>query len=38
MLNSEFNDFCKTEEQKQLDFYPENLRKSIDDINEWIYP
>lgn len=32
MLNSEFNDFCKTEEQKQLDFYPENLRKSIDDI------
>uniref|UniRef100_K1QDX5 Uncharacterized protein yqjG n=1 Tax=Magallana gigas TaxID=29159 RepID=K1QDX5_MAGGI len=38
MLNSEFNDFCKTEEQKQLDIYPENLRKSIDDINEWIYP
>lgn len=32
MLNTEFNDFCKTEEQKQLDFYPENLRKSIDDI------
>lgn len=38
MLNSEFNAFCKTEEGKQLDLYPEKLRKEIDEINEWIYP
>ncbi|XP_077979528.1 glutathionyl-hydroquinone reductase YqjG-like [Glandiceps talaboti] len=38
MLNSEFNEFCKTEEQKKLDLYPENLRKKIDGLNDWIYP
>jgi putative glutathione S-transferase len=38
MLNSEFNDFCKTEEQRKLDLYPENLRKQIDELNSWIYP
>jgi putative glutathione S-transferase len=38
MLNSEFNVFCKTPEQKQLDLYPEDRRKEIDEVNEWIYP
>ena len=38
MLNSEFNEVSKTQAQKQLDLYPENLRKDIDDLNEWIYP
>ncbi|KAL4233490.1 hypothetical protein ACF0H5_008171 [Mactra antiquata] len=38
MLNTEFNDFCKTDEQRKLDFYPDNLRNQIDKLNEWIYP
>ena len=36
MFNSEFNEFCKTDEQRALDFYPEHLRKQIDELNEWI--
>ncbi|XP_069139213.1 glutathionyl-hydroquinone reductase YqjG-like [Argopecten irradians] len=38
MLNTEFNAFCTTVEQRKLDLYPENLRKEIDALNEWIYP
>jgi putative glutathione S-transferase len=38
MLNREFNAFCKTEQQRVLDFYPENLRTEIDEVNDWIYP
>ncbi|KAL8566962.1 hypothetical protein ACOMHN_059762 [Nucella lapillus] len=37
MLNSEFNAFGKTEEQRKLDLYPENLRDKIDAVNEWVY-
>lgn len=37
MLNSEFNEFCGTDEQKLVDLYPENLREEIDQLNEWIY-
>jgi putative glutathione S-transferase len=37
MLNSEFNDFCETEEAKALDFYPEDLREVIDSVNPWVY-
>ena len=37
MLNTEFNDFCPTEEQKALDLYPEPLRAKINELNEWIY-
>ena len=37
MLNSEFNEFCATEEQKSLDLYPASLREEIDQLNEWIY-
>ena len=36
MLNAEFNHLCPTEVQKTLDFYPEGLRKDIDEINDWV--
>ena len=36
-FNSEFNEFCKTDEQRALNLYPEHLRKQIDELNEWIY-
>ena len=36
MFNDQFNDFCPTNEQRILDFYPEGLRNEIDDFNEWI--
>ncbi|XP_053397536.1 glutathionyl-hydroquinone reductase YqjG-like [Mercenaria mercenaria] len=38
MLNSEFNSFCQTDEQRNLDFYPESLRDKIEELNTWIYP
>ena len=38
MLNSEFNELCKTEDQKKLDLYPEHLRAEIDELNNWIFP
>ena len=38
MLNTEFNAFCKTEDQAKMDFYPNNLRAEIDELNGWIYP
>lgn len=34
MLNTEFNQLGASE----LDFYPENLRREIDELNEFIYP
>ena len=37
MLNSEFNQFCPTEEQRALDLYPESLWADIDQVNQWIY-
>mgnify|MGYP000037092685 CR=1 FL=1 len=38
MLNTEFNAFCKTEEQKKLHLYPDHLKHEIDELNEWICP
>lgn len=38
MFNSEFNEFCPTEEQKKLDLYPEHLREQIEEINSWVVP
>lgn len=35
MLNSEFNNFSTN---PSLDLYPEDLRDSIEKVNEWIYP
>ena len=37
MFNSEFNEFCSTPEHQKVDLYPEQLRKEIDEVNEWIY-
>ena len=36
MLNSEFNEFCATPEQRALDLYPADLKEKIDSVNEWI--
>ncbi|KAK1226730.1 S-glutathionyl-(chloro)hydroquinone reductase [Marasmius sp. AFHP31] len=36
MFNSAFNDLIDTEKAK-VDFYPEHLRKEIDELNEWVY-
>ena len=33
-----FDEFCATEEQRQIDLYPQKLRKDIDDMNDFIYP
>ncbi|XP_028405035.1 uncharacterized protein LOC114527545 [Dendronephthya gigantea] len=38
MLTREFNEFCPTLEQKELDLYPVELRKDIDEMNDWVYP
>lgn len=38
MLNSEFNEFCATDDQRALDFYPEAKRDAIDKINADVYP
>ena len=35
MMNSEFNEFCETPEQKKLDLYPEPLRKQIEEVEAW---
>jgi len=36
MFNSAFNQFLP-EEKAKLDFYPEHLRKEIDELNAWVY-
>ena len=38
MLTKEFDEFCPTLEQKELDLYPKELRKDIDEMNDWVYP
>ena len=38
MLSSEFNSFCETDAQRELDFYPERLRAQIDEWNDFVYP
>jgi len=37
MFNTAFNEFLPAEKAK-LDFYPPELRKDIDALNEWVYP
>jgi len=36
IFNSEFNGLLP-EDKAKLDFYPEDLRKEIDEVNEWVY-
>ncbi|KAK7108247.1 hypothetical protein V1264_016018 [Littorina saxatilis] len=38
MFNSEFNTLGKTDEQRKLNLYPEDLKEKIDAVNEWVYP
>ena len=38
MLNSSFNAFCASPEQRELDFYPEHLRDEIDELTGDIQP
>ncbi|XP_046564993.1 glutathionyl-hydroquinone reductase YqjG-like [Haliotis rubra] len=38
MFNTEFNAFCKTPEQRELNFYPAELQAAIDGVNEWVFP
>ena len=37
IFNSEFNDLVSPE-KAELDYYPQGLRKDIDEINDWVYP
>lgn len=36
MFNNAFDRFLP-EDKKKLDFYPESLRKEIDELNSWVY-
>lgn len=37
MLNTQFNHLIEDPKKKALDLYPEDLRKQIDETNEWHY-
>lgn len=37
MFNTAFDDLIE-EKYKGLTFYPEKLRKEIDELNDWVYP
>ncbi|OCF36082.1 glutathione S-transferase Gst3 [Kwoniella heveanensis BCC8398] len=36
-LNTAFNELIEDKSAKELDLYPEELRKEIDELNEWVY-
>nr|CAG8524330.1 11414_t:CDS:2 [Entrophospora candida] len=36
MLNEEFDDLIP-DDKKGINFYPENLRSQIDEVNDWVY-
>jgi len=38
IFNSEFNAFCPTVEQKNLNLLPDDLKDQIEDMNQWITP
>ena len=35
MLNSEFNEFCSTQQHKDLDLYPADVQKEIEEVEGW---
>jgi len=37
MLNSQFNEFCATQRQAALDFYPKHLHSVINETNGWVH-
>ena len=37
MFNTAFNDLIPADKAK-IDIYPNELRKEIDSVNEWVYP
>lgn len=37
MLNTGFNEFCPTPEQKAIDLYPFDIKDAIDEVNTWVY-
>lgn len=38
IFSKEFNEFCVTSEQKNIDLRPESLQSKIDGLNDWIAP
>ena len=38
ILNTNFQEFCATAEQRQLDLYPSHLRDQIDEYTDFISP
>ena len=38
MLNANFQEFCETDEQRQLDLYPSQHQEEIDDLTDFISP
>jgi len=38
MFNAAFNEFCSNDQQRKLNYYPENLRDKIEEVNAWVYP
>jgi glutathionyl-hydroquinone reductase len=38
MFNSEFNELIDDDAASKRNFYPDNLRGKIDELNDWIYP
>lgn len=37
MLNSEFNEYCETPEQKNIDLYPKEQKQQIEEMNDMIF-
>lgn len=38
MFNKEFNAFCPTEEQRNMDLLPDHMKDQIEEVNSWVAP
>jgi len=38
IFNRSFNALCETDEQRNVDLYPNELQTKIDEVNSWVYP